>query len=174
MDSQNQHDLSVFKVLQVILSFTPEVEFFHKFATLNKAVRLLIKNMKVISIWHTDRSKPKQDFLVNLIKHFDLKNMKNLSLQFCALGDHNFELVAKSPLFIQILQQLETLNLNGCRDVSDKTIVFLSAHCKSLKQIELYWNCRINDFCMKKLGQKCLNLEEINLSGCKYLSDSSI
>lgn len=72
------------------------------------------------------------------------------------------------------LSTLKSLNLNGCRDISDKTIVQISQDCKNLKQIELYWNCKINDFCIKKLAQNCPKLMHVNLSGCKYLTDASI
>jgi hypothetical protein len=40
--------------------------------------------------------------------------------------------------------------------------------------IELYWNCRVTDFAMKKVAVACKDLEYVNLSGCKYLSDSTI
>ena len=40
--------------------------------------------------------------------------------------------------------------------------------------VEFYWNCRITDFGLKKLAMVNPNLEYVNLSGCKYLSDSSI
>lgn len=44
----------------------------------------------------------------------------------------------------------------------------------NLEHVELYWNCRINDFCMKKLAKSCKKIKLINLSGAKYLGDSSI
>lgn len=40
--------------------------------------------------------------------------------------------------------------------------------------VELYWNCRITDFALKKVFTACKSLEFVNLSGCKYLTDSSI
>ena len=43
-----------------------------------------------------------------------------------------------------------------------------------MQRIELYWNCRITDFCVKKLAKACTELNFVNLSGCKHLSDASI
>ncbi len=44
----------------------------------------------------------------------------------------------------------------------------------SWQPLELYWNCRITDFAMKKVAMACKDLEYVNLSGCKYLSDSTV
>lgn len=52
---------------------------------------------------------------------------------------------------MHIPDSFEDLNLNGCREVSEKALVNLAKCAKSLKRIELYWNCRITDFGMLKL-----------------------
>lgn len=50
----------------------------------------------------------------------------------------------------------------------------LSQKFTNLEHLELYWNCRINDFCMKKLAKGCKKLKLVNLSGARFLGDSSI
>jgi hypothetical protein len=40
--------------------------------------------------------------------------------------------------------------------------------------IELYWNCRVTDFAVKKMAAACKELKYVNLSGCKYLGDSTV
>lgn len=77
--------------------------------------------------------------------------------------------------FHSMLGNLRELNLNGCREISDKTIYnIIARHCIKLERVELYWNCRVNDFCIKKLGQSCTKLRHVNLAGCKYVSDAPI
>ena len=83
-------------------------------------------------------------------------------------------------------ETLIELNLNGCREISEKACMHLSKQCRNLERIgitlknglisilELYWNCRISDFGMKKVALSNPKLTYVNLSGCKYLSDSSI
>ena len=43
-----------------------------------------------------------------------------------------------------------------------------------MKTIELYWNCRVSDFGVKRLAAGCPKLKVVNLSGCKLLTDRSI
>ena len=93
--------------------------------------------------------------------------IKCLDLEFSVITDEHF-------LCGPNLQNVEELNLNGCREISDKSLVYISKSCKNLKRLEVYWNCRINDFCIKKIASASPELEIINLSGCKYLSDASI
>jgi hypothetical protein len=71
-------------------------------------------------------------------------------------------------------QNLSNLNLNACREITEQTIINFSYNLKNLERIELYWNCRITDFAVKKMAKACPILNFVNLSGCKHLSDSSI
>ena len=74
-----------------------------------------------------------------------------------------------------MISSLRELNLNACREISDKTIVEVANNSnRNLTRIELYWNCRVNDFCIKKLAKMCADLQFVNLSGCKYVSDAAI
>jgi len=75
---------------------------------------------------------------------------------------------------IHLPSTLEDLNLNGCREISEKTLVQISRECPNLKRIELYWNCRITDFGVKKIGQSCPHLEFVNISGCKYIGAAAV
>lgn len=40
------------------------------------------------------------------------------------------------------LQNLESLNLNGCQKISDKGIEIISSACPKLKVFSIYWNVR--------------------------------
>ena len=100
-----------------------------------------------------------------------------MNFEFSQISDAHFLQAMESTNFKECLTtHMREINLNGCREISDKTVFqVLAQHCgPSLLRVELYWNCRINDFCVKKLAQKCQSLEYVNLSGCKYLSDVAI
>ena len=50
----------------------------------------------------------------------------------------------------------------------------MSEQCPDLRAIELYWNCLVSDFGIKRLSSGCPKLRVVNLSGCKQLTDSSV
>ena len=102
------------------------------------------------------------------------KPLKHINLEFSQFNDEHFTIANQSIEFKENLKILNGLNLNGNREISDKTVVYIANNCPELLRAELYWNCRVNDFCVKKLAQKCPKLEYVNLSGCKYITDGAI
>ena len=38
----------------------------------------------------------------------------------------------------------------------------------------MYWNCRVSDFGVKRLGLGCRDLKVVNFSGCKRLTDRGV
>ena len=84
------------------------------------------------------------------------------------MTDEHFEHAGGFP------KTLEEINMNGCREISERTVMLIAKSCSKLKRIEFYWNCRLTDFSLKKMATQCKELEYVNLSGCKYLTDSSI
>ena len=123
-------------------------------------------------IWHKNMGKVKNEFLINLYKMFDIKeNLEVLNFEFSAINDGHFLTAFQQNIDFGNMKEL---NLNASREISDKTIVQIASKCPNLLRIELYWNCRINDFCIKKLAKSCTKLNFVNLSGCKHLCDSSI
>jgi F-box and leucine-rich repeat protein 2/20 len=95
------------------------------------------------------------------------KHLLSLDFTFSAVTDDHFALA-------QLPASLQYLNLNACQEISERTCVQISDQCPDLRRIELYWNCRISDFGIKRLALACKKLSNINLSGCKYLTDKSI
>jgi len=94
------------------------------------------------------------------------QSLTSLDFQFSAVTDDHFA-IASLPA------TLESLNLNSCQEITEKTLVQVSRQCPGLKRIELYWHVKASDFGVKKLAA-CTNLTVVNLSGCKYLTDKSI
>lgn len=72
------------------------------------------------------------------------------------------------------LQDLESLNLNGCQKISDKGIEAVTSCCPKLKVFSIYWNVRATDEGVKHLVKNCKYIVDLNFSGCKHLSDKSL
>lgn len=71
------------------------------------------------------------------------------------------------------LQNLESLNLNGCQKISDKGVEAITTICPNLKVFSIYWNVRYF-----KLTNLCpyicvtpINLEKPNWWVCLYKSN---
>lgn len=95
------------------------------------------------------------------------KNLDTLSFEFSAITDDH---MAKAVL----PACLKELNLNACRDISERSLVQVSEQCPNLETIQLYWNCRVRDLGLKRMATGCLKLIHVNLSGCKLLSDAGV
>lgn len=72
------------------------------------------------------------------------------------------------------LQNLESLNLNGCQKISDKGIEAITTVCFNLKVFSIYWNVRVSDIGIKHLVKNCKRIVNLNLSGCKNITDKSL
>ncbi|TNV77821.1 hypothetical protein FGO68_gene8799 [Halteria grandinella] len=108
-------------------------------------------------------------FINRALQYFANNDITDLNFEFTPLSDEHFEAAADV-----LPKGLAQLNLNGCREISERTIMIIGKQCQKLNRLELYWNCRITDFAMKKLASSCKDLEYVNLSGCKYLSDQTV
>lgn len=81
--------------------------------------------------------------------------VRKMNFEFSGIGDAHFVAALESSAFVDCLtNNITEINLNGCRAISDKTLYQVIAQkCGlNLLRIELYWNCRINDFCVKKMA----------------------
>jgi hypothetical protein len=58
--------------------------------------------------------------------------------------------------------------------LTDSGVADLIRTCPALKSIALYWNLNIGVQTLTALAQHCPNLERINLSGCKGVTDLGI
>ncbi|KAH9674040.1 F-box protein [Citrus sinensis] len=83
-------------------------------------------------------------------------------------------LVAALSICLGSLQDLESLNLNGCQKISDKGIEIISSTCPELKVFSIYWNVRVTDIGIQHLVKNCKHIIDLNLSGCKNILDKSL
>ncbi|XP_028948756.1 F-box protein At3g58530-like isoform X6 [Malus domestica] len=101
------------------------------------------------------------------------RHVKHINLEFAQdIEDKHLELVKSKCQ--DSLQDLEVMNLNGCQKISDKGIEAITSACPSLKEFLSYWNVRVTDIGLAHLVKNCKHIVDLNVSGCKNLSDKSL
>ncbi|XP_062112270.1 F-box protein At3g58530 [Humulus lupulus] len=101
------------------------------------------------------------------------QHVKQINLEFAQdMEEKNLELI-KSKCS-DTIQNLESLNLNGCQKISDKGIEVITSACPKLKVFSIYWNVRATDGGIRSLVKNCKHVVDLNLSGCKNISDKSL
>ncbi|XP_042754239.1 F-box protein At3g58530 isoform X1 [Lactuca sativa] len=100
-------------------------------------------------------------------------HVKQINLEFAQdIEDKHLDILKNK--FAGALQHLEHLNLNVCQKISDKGIEAITAVTPSLKIFSIYWNVRVTDVGISHLVKNCKHILELNLSGCKGISDKSL
>ncbi|KAK4489683.1 hypothetical protein RD792_000316 [Penstemon davidsonii] len=100
-------------------------------------------------------------------------NVNHINLEFSHdLEDKHLEIVKNECG--RSTGNLEVLNLNGCQKISDVGIDFITYNCPKLKVFSIYWNIRVSDVGVKNLVKNCKLVIDLNLSGCKNLSDEGL
>ena len=171
-ETKQQDSKSLGHLLLVIFDFDQSVGLYIKLSLTARNIFLVFKHHakdgKVKHLNHVDHgSAVSEHFVRRLCARRIGKQLQSLNFQFSAVTDDHVSL-CKFP------ETLESLNLNACREISERTLVQVSEQCPNLRIIELYWNCRMSDFGVKRLAAGCPKLTVVNLSGCKLLTDRSI
>ncbi|KAG5552312.1 hypothetical protein RHGRI_010404 [Rhododendron griersonianum] len=111
-------------------------------------------------------------------KHFDIiKSKVRIKFQslVCAVGVMGISmLLLPDNACSDSLQNLESLNLNGCQKISDRGVEAITSICPNLKVFSIYWNVRVTDTGIEHLVKNCKHIVDLNLSGCKNISDKSL
>ncbi|KAL6187247.1 PREDICTED: F-box/LRR-repeat protein 4 [Fragaria vesca subsp. vesca] len=96
-------------------------------------------------------------------------SLKTLKLLDCyKVGDESIISLAK------FCQNLETLIIGGCRDISDASVKLLASSCKSsLKNLRMDWCLNITDSCLSCILVECRNLEALDIGCCEEVSDAA-
>ncbi|KAL8225276.1 hypothetical protein R6Q57_017833 [Mikania cordata] len=100
-------------------------------------------------------------------------NVKHIILEF-AQGIEDKHLGILGNQFSGSLKNLEHLNLNGCQKISDYGIEAISKASPSLKIFSIYWNVRVTDVGISHVVNNCKHIVDLNLSGCKGISNKSL
>jgi F-box/leucine-rich repeat protein 2/20 len=101
------------------------------------------------------------------------RQVKHINLEFAqGVVDSHLKLVkTECP---DALLSLEWLNLNVCQKISDNGIEAITSICPKLKVFSIYWNVRVTDAGIRNLVKNCRHITDLNLSGCKSLTDKSM
>ncbi|KAE8125304.1 hypothetical protein FH972_020128 [Carpinus fangiana] len=111
-------------------------------------------------------------------------HVKEIKLEFAQdIEDKHLELLKVKCL--DSLQNLESLNLNGCQKISDKGIEAITSACPILKVFAIYWNVsllpKLPRSIVKYLLTLCppleakgMHLESLNLTRCIKLTDHGL
>ena len=139
----------------MIFEYEPTVGYFFKLSSLNKQIKIFfqskVESKEIKSICHRDHGKVSSKLLtINYLSHLESPQYLTISLErfirklfnyfghsltlvdfeFAALTDDHFDQVG-----LKLPENLYTLNLNGCREISERTLVELSKYCHKLKRI---------------------------------------
>jgi len=86
---------------------------------------------------------------------------RSINLEFCNNLDDD------AMQYFGMLPSLTSVNLNGCRGLSDTGIRHLVRHCPDLTRISLYWNVGLSDKAVSAIASSscAASLTHLNLSG---------
>ncbi|KAK3030789.1 hypothetical protein RJ639_037170, partial [Escallonia herrerae] len=113
------------------------------------------------------------DRLVAALSLERYRQVERINLEFAQdIEDKHLEVLKNKCL--NCLQNLEFLNLNGCQKISDEGIETITMACPALKVFSIYWNIRVTDIGVAHLVKDCKHIVDLNMSGCKNISDKSL
>lgn len=109
------------------------------------------------------------DIGISSVSELCSSSLKTLKLLDC------YKVRDESILFLaKFCENLETLIIGGCRDISDDSIKQLAASCKSsLKNLRMDWCLNISDSSLSCILTQCRNLEALDISCCEEVTDAA-
>ena len=73
----------------------------------------------------------------------------------------------------EIRPKLETLNLAGCANITDASLLEVASKCLNLHTLNLRF-CSITDASVSEVARRCSNLHTLDLSQCWEIHDASV
>ncbi|XP_072016777.1 LOW QUALITY PROTEIN: uncharacterized protein [Amphiura filiformis] len=96
-------------------------------------------------------------------------NLKRLDASWCSVTDNGLTAINDS------IHQLNSLCLNGCREVSDQCLrAVIEKHGKSLSVLEVFGCFNLSTDSLMFIGDTCKHLRTLNIGQCYKLTDESI
>lgn len=87
-------------------------------------------------------------------------NLRDVCFSHCKLTDQGL------CMFCSKCKMLQSINLSGCRDISDDSVVALSTNCTALKKVQLEWCVKLTEKSLDALVTNCHNLASVDMSQC--------
>jgi len=70
--------------------------------------------------------------------------------------------------------ELQTLNLSGCSNITDPSVMEVARRCSNLQTLNLEWCTNITDASVMEVARRCSNLQTLNLTCCSNITDASV
>ncbi|CAN1164985.1 F-box/LRR-repeat protein 4 [Linum perenne] len=96
-------------------------------------------------------------------------SLKTLKLLDCyKVGDESIFTLARH------CENLETLIIGGCRDISDASMKTLAIACShSLKNLRMDWCLNVSDSSLSRILAECSKLEALDIGCCEEITDAA-
>ncbi|XP_046860383.1 uncharacterized protein LOC124453627 isoform X2 [Xenia sp. Carnegie-2017] len=107
----------------------------------------------------------------SILLHVALRcnRLRSVDASWSNVGDNGVEALVLN------VERLESLSLNGCQAITDRSLkVVADKHGKSLRCFEIFGCFNVSASAIKRLGQKCLNLQTLNLGQCHKITSADI
>ncbi len=172
LDSQNTFSKEVKEKLNI---------FDKKFENFDKKIKTIEQKLVKQSLFG-DEVEKKIEIFGNEFKDLDKKfeereeledKLENLKIirSYKAPIDINDKKLMK---YMESQQDLTKIDLSGCKELTDVSIVNLAEYCKGLTSVNLDSCSKLTDNSIKALAENCKGLIEVNLGACYPLTNSSI
>lgn len=120
-------DAPTHQILDLLLEFNPEISLFMVFRSLSSShkthIDAKIKGGEIRYLCHRNSSKVQPEFLSQLVSSFNTQNLRALNFEFSTVSDSHFSTGLRDEKVKSCISGLEEINLNACREISDKTVV---------------------------------------------------
>jgi len=124
-----------------------------------------------------------------------LNNIDYLSLDFSSYSFLNDDSIIE---LIKNVPHVKSINLKSCTSLTDKSIIHIAEHCKTLESLDISWcnissksvyaladhkmplkrinlrSCYITDECIEQLLQNCIEIKQLLLPWCKSLTNKTL
>lgn len=135
----------------------------------NSGLAVLVEGCKRIKHLNLNKCNKTGDIGVTDISKACSSSLLTLKLLDCyKVGDDSISSLAR------YCNNLETLIIGGCRNISDESIKSLAISCcKSLKKLRMDWCLNISDPSLLYIFSLCQKLEVLDIACCELVTDAA-
>lgn len=90
--------------------------------------RIHLNIHKVVSSKYAAIQSRVETFVKKMLSYFGT-SLKSVNFEFSPLSDEHFDCIGSLPA------TLEEINLNGCREISERTVMLIAKSCPALRRI---------------------------------------
>ncbi|KAM6566642.1 hypothetical protein CsatA_025770 [Cannabis sativa] len=160
------------KVLQALSKNCPNIEELWLQGCSNitdSGLSDLVRGCRGIKFLDINKCSNVGDIGVSSVSEACATSLKTLKLLDCyKIGNPSILSLAR------FCENLETLIIGGCRDITDESIQLLATACEfTLKNLRMDWCLNISNSSLSCILTKCRNLEALDIGCCEEVSDAA-